>query len=343
MPWQLERLPHLTGYTIEWAEPANYFLSRLNRIYHTTDLDKRSCEVGEVDTPFWRKLVSRSRPGQRLLRFMVYNLIRLANGDLFITFDKSVGLLRDGKYFELNGLARPCRVLRSGCAVNIAGDVYFGEYLPNQERGVVHIYRYRSGAKNLEIIYTFPRGTVRHIHGIYVDPFTSAIYCLTGDADSECRIIRSNDDFSTIEIVGMGDESWRAVSILFDQQSLYYGTDAEFCSNEIFSVDRVSNERRRVGRVSGTVFYSKRVGQDSFFTTTAENAPSQPQNVAGLWHLDQKGELSHQARFEKDRWNKDLFMFGTINLPFMNDFDDRLYFNLVGVKGDNSTFCLRRV
>jgi hypothetical protein len=342
MPWKLEQIPRLTGYTVEWAEPDDYYLSRRNQIYHSADLEDAVVEVGSIDAPLWRRVASRSRLCQRLLRFMVYNLIPLSNGDLFITFDKTIGIFRDGRYIHVEGLVRPCRVLRSGCAVNAAGDVFFGEYLANPGRDSVHIYRYRTGSDRLEVVHTFPPGHIRHIHGLYFDRFTDGVYCLTGDADTECRIIRSFDGFASTETVGMGDESWRAVSILFSEKHLYFGTDAEHRGNELFSLDRESRQRAQIGKVSGTVFYSERVGPDMFFTTTAENAPSQTKNVAGLWNVDSTGQLNRIAVFEKDRWDVRLFMFGTIHFPFENRFDDRLYFSLLGVEGDNSTYCLRR-
>lgn len=342
MDWNVEQIPELTGYTVEWAEPGNYYLSRQNRIYHATSLTPPFKEIGRVDAPFWKSLAASFRPFQRLLRFMVYNVIPLANGEVFVTFDKTVGVLRDGKYKTLGGLARPCRVLRAGCAVDHDGNVYFGEYLANDERGPMRIYKYAPGSNALETVHTFPARSIKHIHGVYYDKFTDSIYCLTGDADYECRILKTNDGFQTVEVVGSGDESWRAVSILFDTDSLYYGTDAEFRDNQIVRVDRKTLERTTLGDVSGTVFYSKKLGDDLFFTTTAENAPSQKENVAAVWHVSQDSHCFKLASYEKDPWHGGLFMFGTIHFPFVNAETDCLYFSLVGVNGDNKTFCARR-
>ena len=342
MACKVEQIPALTGYTVEWAEPGNYYLSRQNRLYHSTTLQPPFREFARVDAPVWQSLASRFRPAQRLLRFMVYNLVPLANGDVFVTFDKSIGVVKDGRYRRLDGLVRPCRVLRSGCAVDANGTVFFGEYLPNAEHGEMRIYKYPAGGERLEIAYTFPAGAIRHIHGLYFDKYTDSIFCLTGDADSECRIITSNDGFKTHETVGSGDESWRAVSVLFDTNNFYYGTDAEFLSNQVFKVDRKSLDRQILGEVNGTVFYSKQIGADLFFTTPAENAPSQTENVAAIWHVDENGTCERLASFEKDGWHGKLFMFGTIHFPYLNALDDRLYFSLVSVAGDNKTFCLRK-
>ena len=101
--------------------------------------------------------------------------------------------------------------------------------------------------------------------------------------------------------------------------------------------------RKSIGDVSGTAFYSKRLGADLFFTTTAENAPSQEENVAALWHVDPDGQCSELVKFGKDRWDGTLFMFGTMHLPYRNEASDKLFFSLVGVEEDDRTFCVKQI
>ena len=342
MEWKVQEISQLRGFTIEWAEIGNYYLSKRNRLFHSIDLKPPFTEVAVIAAPAWKQIVANSRLAQRLLRFMVTNVIPMTNGDLFVTFDKSVGVIRDGGYSELKGLVRPCRVLRSACAVDGNGDIFFGEYLANDERGEMRIYRFSQGSDELKIAYTFPPNSIKHIHGLYYDKFTQSIFCLTGDNDSECQILRSSNGFATAEVVGSGDESWRAVSIVFNETHFYYGTDAEFRANNIYKVNRGTLDRDDLGEVNGTVFYSKKIGDQLFFTTTAENAPSQKENVAALWNVSCDGILSEITKFKKDKWHPTLFQFGTIHLPNGPDDKSSLYFHLVGVERDNRTFKLSR-
>ncbi len=330
-------VPELSGYQIEWAEPGNYYLSRRNILYHSGDLKAPFTEIGRVNVPSWKAAAANIRLAQRLFRFFFYNVIPLANGEIFVTFDKTVGVFRDGKYFSLDGLVRPCRVLRSGCSVDNQGDVYFGEYLANDERGEMRVYRYTPGSVAVDVVHTFPTGSIKHVHGLYFDKYTESVWCLTGDKPAECQMLRTTDGFKTVETVGSGDETWRAVSILFTADHFYYGTDAEYRDNEIFKVDRHTLDRTSLGEVSGTVFYSKQLGDDLFFGTTAENAPSQKENVAAVWHVDTAGNIEKIAEYAKDAWHAGLFLFGTIHFPASNDREDRVFFNTVAVKGDNST------
>jgi hypothetical protein len=341
MDWTVENVPELKGYTIEWAEEGNFYLSRRNILFHSETLKPPFKKIAVIDAPFWKQTASVSRLAQRLLRFQVTNVVPLAGRDLFVTFDKSVGVVRNGEYKELKGLARPCRVLRAACARDENGDIYFGEYLANDERGEMRIYRYANGGDKIETVYTFPKNSIKHIHGIYFDEFTKSLYCLTGDDEKECQILRTSDGFQTTEIVGQGDETWRAVSLLFNENAFFYGMDAEFRANHIYKVSRESLERKSLAEVNGTVFYSKNLNGNLFFTTTAENAPSQTENVAALWQVDENDSCRKLISFKKDSWHPTLFQFGTIHFPYRNTLENELYFHLVGVSEDNQTFRIK--
>ena len=336
--WRIEEIPHLQGFVIEWAEEGNFILSRRNQIFHSSDLAYKPKLIGEVSAPFWRELAAFPRLGQRLLRFSVNCVIPLDSNEYFVSFDKTIGLIRDGKYHSINGLQRPSRILRSGVAIHPSGDLYFGEYLANVQRESVLIYRYTPGSDSVSVAHEFPAGSIRHIHGIYFDRFDNSLVCLTGDADHECKMIRSRDGFQTLDIIGEGDESWRAVSVLFTEDTVFYGTDAEFRSNTIYELDRHTLEKKNLGEVSGTVFYSQQSGSDLFFATTAENAPSQDENVAAIWNISPSGDLSEVAKFAKDRWHKTLFGFGTVYFPHISSPTEEVFFSLSAVRSDNRTF-----
>ncbi len=340
--WRAEEIKELAGYTVEWAEPGLFYLSKRNVLYRTADLTQPFVKIGEVEASVVKGAASRLRLLQRLFRFMFTNVVPLEDGRVFVTFDKTAGIFEEGNYRALDGLVRPCRVLRSACAADDSGDLYFGEYLANTDRGEMRVYRLPKGGSRIEEAYVFPRGSIRHIHGIYFDEIKRELLCLTGDDEDECRILRTSDGFAHVDVVGEGDESWRAVSILFGQDSYFYGTDAEYRANLVYQMDRNTLERRELGEVNGTVFYSKRVGESLFFATTAEDAPSQTENVAAIWHVMPGGSTERVVSFPKDRWHTALFMFGLIHFPYMNAFDDRLYFSIVGVEGDGATYKLVR-
>jgi len=342
MNWAIEPVPELRGYTVEWAGDGSHYLSRRNVLYQSADLKPPFTKIAVIPAPAWRRAVSGVRLGQRLLRFMVTNVVPLSSGELFVTFDKSVGIVREGHFLPLKGLDRPTRVLRSACAIDSHHDLYFGEYLMNDARGEIRVYRYRPGADGVEVAYTFPRGAVRHVHGVYFDRFTSALVCVTGDNDRECRMLRTEDGFQTLHTVGEGDETWRAVSMLFDEAAVFYGMDAEHRSNHIYRLDRRTSARTSLAEVNGTVYYSKQIGRELFFTTSAENGLARKGSVAAIWKVSAEGTCAEIGTFQKDPWHGTLFQFGTIHFPYASVSTDELYFSVVGVKEDNQTFRIRR-
>lgn len=341
--WSVERVPALDGYTIEYAKEASYILSRRHILFSSTNLTLPFAAIGAVDAPLWRRAASYLRPLQRLLRFMFYNVIEAADGSLFVTFDRSLGVVRCGRFQPLAGLVRPSRFLRSACAVASDGRIYVGEYLQNNQRGPMHVYRWVPGANRLEVVHTFPAGSIRHVHGIYFDPYGGYLWCVTGDNGNEARIMRTGDGFRTIETVGGGDETWRCVSLLFTDEGIYYGMDAEFVANAVYCIDRRTLARTRLGEINGPVYYSCARGQDLFFAVTAELCPSQTDTMAALWHLGEDQDLRRLISFGKDRLPVGPFMPGTLSFPTGPGLSDRFWFSGTSLVGaDQVTFCVRR-
>jgi hypothetical protein len=105
-------------------------------------------------------------------------------------------------------------VLHGGICEDQEGWTYFGEYFMNPARGEVHIFRLDPALKTWEIAHTFQAGEVRHVHGIYRDPYdTQALWITSGDAMGECYLYRTRDRFTTVERIGEGTQLWRAVRL----------------------------------------------------------------------------------------------------------------------------------
>jgi hypothetical protein len=254
------------------------------------------------------------RPAQRALRFMYWNVLPLADGSIFLTFGKNIGLYRDGKIRVLAGLERPCRILRRGAALAADGNVYFGEYLLNRERGPMRVYRYTPGADRVEIVHVFPAGSVRHIHGVFDDPYDGSLWVLSGDVGDECRFMRTTDAFRTIEVIGSGDETWRSVSMLFAPDAIYYAMDAEFTQNYLYRIDRKTHERTRLAAVNGPVYSVARVGR-SVLLRRQRRAMPQPAGTLG--------GIVAPARRRERRTRCDAGE-GRVQRPLLHDRHDRL-------------------
>jgi hypothetical protein len=342
--WTVERARWLDGYHVERASPERLIVSDRNRLYVTSGEQGEMTLLGTVPARWFYSAAAWFRPAQRLLRFNFYNVVERTDGDFFISFATGVSLLRGGVAVPLQGLLRPTRILRNACAVNDQGDLFFGEYLPNPDHGPVHIYRLPAGSTQLEIAHRFEPGEIRHVHGIYRDPHDSSLWCLTGDRPEECRMLRSSDGFRTLETVGSGDETWRAVSAVFTPAAIYYGTDAEFNENYLYRLDRATGAREILATVDGPVYYSTKSGDDLFFAVTAELSPSQRERAAVLWHVGPDDVVASLATFRKDRLPTPLFQPGTINFAGGSGANGEVYFHGVGLTGAEARpHCLRRV
>lgn len=342
--WVVVPEPLLRGYQVEWEEQGQLLLSRRNRLFQTPAPGSPLTLVGAFPTRRWREHAARLRPLQRLLRFLYYNVLKLPDGRYFASFDKSVGVTGNGRFELIDGLVRPCRILRSGCALAADGSVYFGEYVQNSaHRDEIRIYRYVPATGQLEVVRRFPPGYVRHVHGIYADPYSDFLWCVTGDLEAECHMLRTRDGFETYEVVGEGDESWRSVSLAFTARAIYYATDSEFQKNQVYRLERATGERRALGEIDGPVYVAKAIGEDVFFAVTAELCPSQVGRSATLWHVDEHDNLARCVSFEKDALHVAYFMVGALHLARGPGLGDRFYMHGVALRGaDQQTFVVRR-
>ena len=329
--WRVREVRALRGFAVEWLAADRVLLSRRNVLYEAREVGGAMRRIGVLPQPAWRSTAIGIRLVQRALRQMFYNVLPLAGGSIFVTYAREVGVFRNGSWRPLNGLVRPCRVLRGAAAVDGNGHVFFGEYLNNAARGPVRVYRYDPDGDDLSVVHTFPPGAVRHVHGIYHDPVDARLWCLTGDTGGEARVLRTQDEFGTLETIGAGDESWRAVSMQFTREAIWYAMDAEFTRNKVFRLDRATGGRDEIGALDGPVYYSATWRDALFFAVTAELCPSQHGRSATLWTVC-GGALSRVADIVKDRWPVWLLP-GTLHFPRGPGARDGLYFQGVALRG----------
>ena len=262
----------LQNHSVEFDKENKLILASGNSLFEVDKDDlAQKTKIGEFALPLWKKLAIKSKLLQRLIRGFFYNVLPLSNGDILVTFDKSVGIIKKNKKFLLlKGLKRPARVLRNSIAQDLDGSLYFGEYFANKRRDLVRVYRYIPGNDSVDAIFTFKKGSIRHVHGIYYDEFSESLWCVTGDVGGECQIIQTYDGFKTFNVIGAGDETWRASSLQFTKDFIYYGTDAEFQQNKIFQISRDGYKRQELGSVDGPIYYSIKRHDVCFFQVTAE-------------------------------------------------------------------------
>ena len=340
-------MPIPKGYALEWEEPNYYILSKRNSLYYCDNIGGKLVHILDFPCSIIKILLSKIRIFQRLFRFLFYNVLKLPNGDLFITFGDEIAFYSNKKIEKINVGKNNFRVLRSGCAYDNNGSVIFGEYHTNKFRNKMNIYRFDIKTKKLSIIYTFKENSIRHIHGIYYDKYSGRLWCVTGDENHECKILSSSDYFKTVDVFGEGDESWRCVSLIFTKKYIYYGTDSEFQQNFIYKIDRKSLNREVLSKVNGPVYYSKnKTGKIAFATTAEIRSDDNESKFKGtspaIYIVNKEDKVELVFSSKKDNLSPIIFMPGSIHFSQGDDGSNNLYFYCVAISRlDNLSFSLK--
>ena len=343
--WYVEEVSALRGYAIEWISPEKAIVSRGSELLHGDSLDGPFSTIGTIPLPRWQHALSRNRFARRLLRLMYFNVLPSKNNRYFATFDKTIGIFDNSQFIPIS-INNHFRVLRQGTA-QLSHSLFLGEYFHNPQRQSVRVFRIDLDSTNprLQTAYIFPQRHIRHIHRIQLDPYTNDLWCMTGDLPKECFILKTSDQFDTIDVVGGGDETWRCISPVFLKDYIYYATDSEYHQNSIYRIDRQTGSRELICHIDGPVYYSTHLEEHIFFAVTAELCPSQHFGHASLWHLSTNDQSSPKniLRVPKDSLSVKWFLPGTLYFPTTIGEQTNLYWGGFGLSGsDYRVFCLKQ-
>lgn len=215
--------------------------------------------------------------------------------------------------------------------------IVMGDYGTNPDRAPVSLYR-RSDAGDWQKVYTFPAGSVRHIHGIFPDPETQQVYILTGDEDQESGIYVTKDDFRTAVPLLAGSQQYRACRMIASGESILYMTDAPSEPNFIYRFS--GGKVEKVSPLSGTCIYGAAADGMGIFSTTVEPEAHAKNRLAywlsskpgrgirgrriDVFLLGEDGTPKPVAHFTHDGLPLRLFQYGTVT--FSNFHDHTVYF-----------------
>ncbi len=250
--------------------------------------------------------------------------------------------------FKLNretGIFKKCfHVIRGSRPLNLCidneGKIFFGEYFMNMEKKEVHIYCSEDNGETWNVVYTFEKGNINHIHGIFKDPYTNLLWIATGDRDNECIIANTNDGFETLNIVFRGGQEYRTCALLFYKDNIVFATDSQYQKNFIKSFDRTTLEIKELQAVQGPVIRGGQIGDLSFISTDVEESEVNCDKHAYIWVSKDGITWKEVFSAEKDGFPY-LFQFGVFDIPgySVDSPDDTLYFTGKAVKKyDNVTF-----
>lgn len=273
----------------------------------------------------------------RLLRRGIHSARRSRHdrASLIVQLDNRLMVVpMDGKsgQIELHRMPNGRRVLRRGWCETEQGEILVGEYWSNPDREPVRIFAVVDG-RHREV-HTFLSGEIRHIHALEYDPFDGGVWFTTGDRDDECLIGRLDEEFSLARIVGQGAQRWRAVSLAFYADAVYWGSDNHDGANSIWRFDRSSREITKQGEVVGPVYYNVTLPNHIVFSTAMEKGEGSQDGFARLYALDlASGRIEEIRRERKDRLSPKWFGYGLFEFAEGSLGDNRFWVSAKGLDG----------
>jgi hypothetical protein len=279
-------------------------------------------------------LLSRFALSRRFLRAEITGLYNLPNGERLAIAKKGFFLLKQGS----NRFDRVFAMPRGSKPLNIciapSGKLFFGEYFQNMDKQAVNIYCSDDNAQSWHITYTFPEGSINHIHGIFFDKYTNRIWVVTGDRENECIIGYTEDEFKTFVEVFQGGQEYRTCQLLFYKNFIVFGTDTQYEQNVLKKFDRNTHEITTLQEVQGSVIKGGQVGEVAFISTTVEPSNVNKDKYAHLWVTKDGLHWEEKYKAKKD-WLPSIFQFGTFEFPQYYGIEkmERLYFSGRAVKG----------
>jgi hypothetical protein len=210
--------------------------------------------------------------------------------------------------------------------------LYFGEYFDNKCRDEVNIYGSSDGQK-WSVVYTFPKNSIRHIHGIYYDKYRNGMWVLTGDKDDECNILFTGDNFKTLVKVFSGRQNYRAVTIIPLEGGLIVPTDTPMTLNKIQWIDVESNKIETIMSTQGSVFYSAVTRKRYALSVIVEPSKFNLSRIAQILISDDEG-LSWSIGIDgkKDIFSMKYFQYGAFYLPYHEYEVENIYTFGMGLK-----------
>jgi hypothetical protein len=204
-------------------------------------------------------------------------------------------------------------VLHNSIAVTKNG-IFFGEYGPNNIREKVPVWCSYNDGRSWKIIYNFPRNSIKHVHGIYNDPFENSLWITAGDNDNECFIYKvPNKNFKKIIKYGDGSQEWRAVSLLFKKKYVIWGMDSPLQTSFLKIFNKKTKELRTGRSFPGPVWYSKTFADHSaVLQTSVEIGCGVKSTYSCLFYSKDLVHWYQIYKFKKDIYPKKLFKFGVI-------------------------------
>ena len=207
------------------------------------------------------------RMGIRTAEVIDNENIVVSIGNMLYEFNLSIGKLSNG-YFCGVGI-RPLIFSTVNNIETFDNGIYFGGYLDNMDKDPVNIYR-RNGVDQWDVVYTFPKGAINHVHNIIPDPYRNCLWIFTGDFDEASAIWKMTDNFKKVEQVAYNNQKYRGCVAFAIPEGLLYATDAPFADDYIYLMNLDTYGVQELLPINGSCIYGCQWKDKYVFSSTVE-------------------------------------------------------------------------
>lgn len=321
---------------VRYVSGDNVLFTRGSHLCVTSDCGANIRLFPSLPMPRSLRLLNVSRIARRLLRSDVSSWQVLSSARHVVMAKDAIYLCNDDGIWEPSTSIvghKPLYLM-----LTPKNHLFYGEYRNNAERSPVSVWQSLDSGTTWRPAWTF--NNIRHIHGVFYDPYTKSIWVTTGDADTESGIWVTYDEFVHLDLVAGGAQRFRVIQLLFTSQFIYFGSDDLIEENHIYRMERKTGKIDTLQAVSGTVFWGCKVGDNLFFSTAVEPSTVNKNNYACLWGSPDGEKWKCIAKFRKDIWPLKLFQYGQILFPAGDNQTGKLWFTPWATEGDQTIQCV---
>lgn len=272
-------------------------------------------DVSKFPFHFPRDLFSFSRPSARAMRSDKCNVYVNRLGNI-------LGI-RAGTVYAISGsIPRVLFQIQGDCVLHhsicedMEGNFYFGEYFMNPRRKFVNVWKISFDLRNWKSVLQL--NDLRHIHGIYPDPYSRGVFWMTvGDFQGECFILRTANSFESVERFGDGTQIWRAVNLFFDEQYITWLTDSHLEQNHACRLKRETGLIEIGQKINASTWYGCTTVEGLYIAfTTVERGPAIQTNESSILISEDGFYWKKIYGIKKDFWRPmQLFKYGVMACP----------------------------
>ena len=255
---------------------------------------------------FKKKLLSEFRISARILRLEPRTAIKEGNS-VFISFTGVVYKLNLDtlELKEIHKFRDNMRSVLSFTKVqkvnSVDKGIYYGEYLSNDLKKEVGIYKYDIKADTFLKVFDFKNGEINHIHQIVEDAYRDRVWVMTGDFDEASAIWYTDDNFKSMKLFLGGKQCYRACNVFVDREGLIYGTDTPLEKNSVRFIKIDENDiayEEELSYIEGSVIYGTTT-PESYIIATSVEGEYYPENLI-------KTLLTYKRGLGIETWNTSL-------------------------------------